>query len=234
MQEAKRGNQNAAFWERPDVEAVRRAIDIWASCIHHRRHGCEGVPNLDWLDDADAFVMKLVKTGRGFNKVEVFTGDDEEFGKLKAAGMAFRREVSEPSREKETVGDGDLPYVRVCELMVHDALRAVGNPRIMEDLLLHMYPRRGPYAGSSATYRGFRPELWVKVTVGRLPENNRHVQRKIDELWQQMEREFIQKCLSQRVMRTVKRGNAFTEAAEVLAKHVIGARQENEHLFSKL
>jgi hypothetical protein len=206
------GNRNALFWKRPDIEAAAKALDVWASCRWHEIRGCHGIPRLDWLDGRDERVMRLVRRARDESDRlagkrgpasgwELFVGDRKDFDRLAKRGEARVIEVSSPSTTGEVVGVRDLPESRLLFLMVEAMLSEFRAPGLIHGLLLHRYPRSGPYARpeGECTYRRFRPPGLIQEICGQL--RGRYVERAIDALLQQLEREFLSALSEGEIMR---------------------------------
>jgi hypothetical protein len=177
-------NKNASFWDRKDILEAMLAVDVWASCKHHRLQRCYGLPTIEWIDGKDHMLYRLVKSGRRF---VTFLGDDDEWVKLCAKGRAAQFEVTLPSTR---VDRGKIPYARLVELVVDGVLGELNNPHLVHALLLHRYPRSGPYERSTreSSYRRFRPNE-LKQWIGGL--GGRMMQQQIDRLLQQAERDFL-------------------------------------------
>jgi hypothetical protein len=193
------GNQNAAFWSRPWIVGAQMAVDVWATVRHHRLQGCDGIPTFAWLDERDHYVMRLVKAQvdretakkagikRRKSFLEIFTGTAKQFDALAERGRAV---VEEITLDSTTDFQGKLTAVHGLYLCVAETIVDFGSPIGMEALLLHRYPRSGPYARPVADteYRRFRPAE-LMVFCGHM--RGRHVERKIDGMLSTIEREFV-------------------------------------------
>jgi hypothetical protein len=176
---------NASFWGRPDIEGACKMLDIWASCKWHLINKCHGYPTLEWLDGQDDNLVRLVKTGRRRFDVQSFSGTDDDWDRLCQQGLTVRTEVSQGSATR----GGRLTFVRTAALVVDHLLADFGSPRLLEGLLLHRYPRGGPYERTKTSYRTYRPKALMGCIVGGL--QGKRVQSRLDALLAQMEREFL-------------------------------------------
>lgn len=164
--------QPVDFWHDPRIESACQLVDVWASVKWHNLLGCSGTPSFDWLRGTDERMIRLYRPERTLEEKQTdkkagislrrkhgfrfFAGTEEEWRKAQREGRTLTAETTQPS-----IAPGVLPYMRVCELAVAHVLGRLGSPVVLEGLLLHLYPRRGPYTRSFSEkadpYRSFRP-----------------------------------------------------------------------------
>jgi len=160
------------FWQRPDIQAAQRALDVWGTTTKHWRLGGQGIPILDWIDMRDERFVILEKHGRRWveeGKNPAF----EHFGKLSRAFLLV--------------------------LGVEAIFGEFANPPVLHGLMAHRYPQDGPLAHDEAA-RGYRKfwtdprsvvgRTWAQKTFGMM--QGRFVAVRADQLLAQMERDFLE------------------------------------------
>lgn len=159
------GNTNARFWGRPEVETARLLIDVWATQVWH---------SMRLIVPVHQIVVRRIpitdeRTGREIGKRLAFETVSRETGQSYVIGGDHR-----PVAIDERIG-GDIVIEHRSTSPFRD--RGLASPleiKVMVDaalkecdpwaapLLLHLYPRSGPYHEQARTIHTFRPEELVR------------------------------------------------------------------------
>ena len=157
---------NAAFWEREDVKGAQRLLDLWASQRAHIEHGGQGVIKASAVFEVPAREIEIIRNGMKWIEPEV------------------RKSWQElPCRVTDLA-----PAMQAC-MFVNAVLvqldlapaRSRGIVSLVEGLLIHLYPRTGPYQ-AKGDHRSFR-------LLGEL--SGMYLTRATERWLRQVERDFL-------------------------------------------
>ena len=176
--------------DRKAVSDANRAINIWASVKWHRNSNCAGTPLMDWLFE-DGQPNRWVQLQRVRGRWVPFCGSPDDWDRLvrKHPENVKREDIL---RDRSSSSDAKKTGVDLVELSVSHALRAIGCSKLIEHLLIHRRPEKGPYARSETirSYRRFRPPgFYVAVGCGKL--RGEGIEKAIDKLLGAWERAVL-------------------------------------------
>lgn len=173
------GNQNARFWTRPDIEAVRRLVDIWASQVMHSETVLVPVHKVDFVGKR----IMPVPTGKKYP----LEGD------LSAIHRDAVTEAPFPLSRTSlpAIGQQGMRTEMQVKMMIH---AAIGNDHVLAGLLLWLYPRSGPYE-SSRGIETFRPASWVAEMRENFTGKSKHFEQHLDRELGRLHRNFLMSLL---------------------------------------
>jgi len=159
------GNTNARFWGRPEVETARLLIDVWATQVWHSMRVVvpvhevvmRRIPIIDErsgreLGERLAWETVSKETGRAYG----VSGDHRPIAIDERVGgdiVIEHRSVS-PFRDRALASPLEI------KVMVETAIKECDD--WTAPLLLHLYPRSGPYHDQARTIHTFRPDELVR------------------------------------------------------------------------
>lgn len=159
------GNANARFWGRKEVETARLLIDVWATQVWHSMRVIVpvheiAVRRIPVLDERSG---RQVGERLAFETVSAETGRSYEVGgdhRPVAINERTSGDIVIEHRSVSPFRDRGLASPLEIKCMVAERLTQCHAWTL--PLMLHIYPRSGPYHDPGRTIHQFRPEDLVR------------------------------------------------------------------------
>lgn len=189
------GNANARFWSRPEVETARLLLDVWATQVWHSMRMVvpihEVVVRRIPITDARG---RQIGERLAFETVSAETGRSYEIGGDNRAIAIDQRSGGEIITQHRSVSPfRDRGLCPAMEIKVMVASELESCHEWAPSLMLHIYPRSGPYHDQARNLDGFRPEDLVRELRmgydGKDPD--RYITAKLNQLHKEVVRRII-------------------------------------------